>query len=178
MHTTPRGFVVASSVRHGSVVTRGMDAGAKQAIERFGFGCRFGGARRDERSHARRSAFLAPNSRHRAGPEKNSAPSWGLTAPQAPGRRLRICPTPKTGRARLGVHPVERTKDAATSPRGGQVVGRDGALIRVDDDECQRPVRCRKCGKSSGRLGCYRCRCHRERADTCPHHKEMLITRH
>jgi len=112
--------------------------GLKQALDKYGFDCAFGGARRDEeKSRAKERVFSFRNSSHRWDPKNQRPELWNLyNGRKSPGESIRVFPLSNWTELDIWQYiyreeiPIVPLYYAAERP----VVERDGMLMMVDDD--------------------------------------------
>ncbi|MYF52189.1 MAG: sulfate adenylyltransferase subunit CysD [Gammaproteobacteria bacterium] len=112
--------------------------GLKQALDKYGFDCAFGGARRDEeKSRAKERVFSFRNSSHRWDPKNQRPELWNLyNGRKSPGESVRVFPLSNWTELDVWQYiyreeiPIVPLYYAAERP----VVERDGMLMMVDDD--------------------------------------------
>jgi len=132
-----------------------------QALDRHGFDCAFGGARRDEEKSRAKERVFSFRDRHHQWDPKNQRPElWSLyNAKVNPGESVRVFPLSNWTELdvwqyiRVEGIPIVPLYFAAERP----VVERDGALIMVDDERLplepgEQPVPRRVRFRT---LGCY-----------------------
>jgi sulfate adenylyltransferase subunit 2 len=129
-----------SPFTHGSAVHTDVwkTEGLKQALDKHGFDCAFGGARRDEeRSRAKERVFSMRSAQHRWDPKRQRPELWRTyNARRSPGESVRVFPLSNWTELDVWqyIHleqiPIVPLYLAAPRP----VVERDGVLIMVDDD--------------------------------------------
>ena len=111
--------------------------GLKQALNKYGFDCAFGGARRDEeRSRAKERVFSLRSANHRWDPKKQRPELWRLyNGRKAAGESLRVFPlsnwTELDVWEYVGEQGIEVVPLYFAAPR--QVVERDGMILMLDD---------------------------------------------
>ena len=129
-----------SPVTHGSQVHTDVmkTEGLKQALEEYGFDAAFGGARRDEeKSRAKERVFSLRSAQHRWDPKQQRPELWSLyNCLKRRGESIRVFPLSNWTELDVWQYiyleniPIVPLYLAAERP----VVGRDGALIMVDDE--------------------------------------------
>jgi sulfate adenylyltransferase subunit 2 len=141
VHVNPEGLEKdINPFTHGSAVHTDVwkTQGLKQALDRHGFDCAFGGARRDEeKSRAKERIFSVRSAQHRWDPKMQRPELWRLyNARKNKGESLRVFPLSNwteldiwqyIHRENIPIVPLYLAK-----PR--PVVERDGALIMADDE--------------------------------------------
>ncbi|MCI4662436.1 MAG: sulfate adenylyltransferase subunit CysD [Neomegalonema sp.] len=111
--------------------------GLKQALDKYGFDCAFGGARRDEeKSRAKERIFSFRTAQHRWDPKSQRPELWNLyNTRKQPGESIRVFPLSNWTELDIWQYiyresiPIVPLYFADTRP----VVMRDGTLIMVDD---------------------------------------------
>ncbi|HEY0625908.1 MAG TPA: sulfate adenylyltransferase subunit CysD [Allosphingosinicella sp.] len=112
--------------------------GLKQALDRHGFDCAFGGARRDEeKSRAKERVFSLRSKGHRWDPKKQRPELWRLyNGRKAPGESLRVFPL--SNWTELDVWEYIAAEQIPVIPLyfadERPVVERDGLILMVDDE--------------------------------------------
>ena len=110
----------------------------KQALEKYGFGAAFGGARRDEeRSRAKERVFSFRSAQHRWDPKSQRPELWRLyNARKRQGESIRVFPL--SDWTELDVWQYIYTEQIPIVPlyfaKERPVVSRNGTLIMVDDE--------------------------------------------
>jgi len=112
--------------------------GLKQALDRYGFDCAFGGARRDEeKSRAKERIFSIRSAQHRWDPKQQRPELWRVyNVRRNQGESIRVFPLSNWTELDVWLYihregvPIVPLYLSAERP----VVDRDGTLIMVDDD--------------------------------------------
>ena len=125
---------------HGSALHTDMwkTEGLKQALDRYGFDCAFGGARRDEeKSRAKERVFSIRSAQHRWDPKQQRPELWRVyNVRRSPGETIRVFPLSNWTELDVWLYihreniPIVPLYLAAPRP----VLERDGVLIMVDDE--------------------------------------------
>lgn len=123
---------------HGDAYTTAMRTDAlKQALDRGGYDIIFGGARRDEeRSRAKERIFSVRNERHGWDPRQQRPELWRLFNTKLDkGQSLRVFPLSNWTETDIWAYALSRGIELAPLyfAESRPVIGRDGALIVVDD---------------------------------------------
>jgi len=141
VYTNPEGirqginpFTHGSSIHTDIMKTQAL----KQALDSYGFGTAFGGARRDEeKSRAKERVFSFRSAQHRWDPKAQRPELWSLyNTRRHKGESIRVFPMSNWTELDIWQYiylndiPIVPLYFAAERP----VVERDGALIMVDDD--------------------------------------------
>lgn len=129
-----------SLLTHGSAIhTDVMKTQAlRQALDKFGFDCAIGGARRDEeKSRAKERVFSMRTTNHRWDPKQQRPELWSLyNGRHSPGESVRVFPL--SNWTELDVWEYILAQQIPIVPlyfaKERPVVERDGLLIVVDDD--------------------------------------------
>jgi len=140
VHTNPDGLAAGiGPISHGATVhTDVMKTQAlKQALDKYGFDCAIGGARRDEeKSRAKERIFSFRSAEHRWDPKNQRPELWNLyNARLKPNESVRAFPLSNWTELDIWLYiyresiPVPALYLAKPRP----VVQRDGALIMADD---------------------------------------------
>ena len=148
---------------HGSAVHTDLwkTQGLKQALDKHGFDCAFGGARRDEeKSRAKERIFSFRSAQHRWDPKLQRPELWRLyNARKNKGESMRVFPL--SNWTELDVWQYIYLENIPVVPlyfaRPRPVVERDGTLILVDDERLPLAPDERPATKSVRfrTLGCY-----------------------
>ena len=125
---------------HGSALHTDMwkTEGLKQALDRYGFDCAFGGARRDEeKSRAKERVFSIRSAQHRWDPKQQRPELWRVyNVRRSPGETIRVFPLSNWTELDvwLYIHREEIPIVPLYLAEPRPVVERDGVLIMVDDE--------------------------------------------
>ena len=125
---------------HGSALHTDMwkTEGLKQALDRYGFDCAFGGARRDEeKSRAKERVFSIRSAQHRWDPKQQRPELWRIyNVRRSPGETIRVFPLSNWTELDvwLYIHREEIPIVPLYLAEPRPVVERDGVLIMVDDE--------------------------------------------
>ena len=125
---------------HGSALHTDMwkTEGLKQALDRYGFDCAFGGARRDEeKSRAKERVFSIRSAQHRWDPKQQRPELWRVyNVRRSPGETIRLFPLSNWTELDvwLYIHREEIPIVPLYLAEPRPVVERDGVLIMVDDE--------------------------------------------
>ena len=125
---------------HGSALHTDMwkTEGLKQALDRYGFDCAFGGARRDEeKSRAKERVFSIRSAQHRWDPKQQRPELWRIyNVRRSPGETIRVFPLSNWTELDvwLYIHREEIPIGPLYLAEPRPVVERDGVLIMVDDE--------------------------------------------
>jgi len=125
---------------HGSALHTDMwkTEGLKQALDRYGFDCAFGGARRDEeKSRAKERVFSIRSAQHRWDPKQQRPELWRVyNVRRSPGETIRVFPLSNWTELDvwLYIHREEIPIVPLYLAEPRRVVERDGVLIMVDDE--------------------------------------------
>ena len=112
--------------------------GLKQALDKFGFDCAFGGARRDEeKSRAKERVFSFRSANHRWDPKQQRPELWRLyNARKTKGESVRVFPISNWTELDIWqyihLEGIEIVPLYFAAPR--PTVERDGMILMVDDD--------------------------------------------
>jgi sulfate adenylyltransferase subunit 2 len=162
VHTNPDGLAQnLSPLTHGSHYTDVMKTeGLRQALDRHGFTCAIGGARRDEeKSRAKERVFSMRGDHHRWDPRRQRPELWNLYNGQHnPGESVRVFPLSNWTELdvwhyilaeRIPVVPLYLAKVRPVVEQSGMLIMADDSRLPVNDGELlQLRVRFRT-------LGCY-----------------------
>jgi sulfate adenylyltransferase subunit 2 len=141
VHINPEGLAMnINPFVHGSAIhTEVMKTqGLKQALDKYGFDAAFGGARRDEeKSRAKERIFSFRSTQHHWDPKNQRPELWRLyNTRKHKGESIRVFPLSNWTELDIWQYiyleniPIVPLYFAKERP----VMGRDGALIMVDDD--------------------------------------------